>query len=75
MFDPDANVTRINREMAYLTSGIGGRSKNSRRLMRINIFPTEAFVFPWSEKRDKEPPQCHPLICIFPFHGILENME
>jgi hypothetical protein len=31
MFDPDANVTRINREMAYLTSGIGGRSMNSRR--------------------------------------------
>jgi hypothetical protein len=32
MFDPDANMPRINREMAYLTSGIGGRSMNSRRL-------------------------------------------
>ena len=30
MFDPDANMPRINREMAYLTSEIGGRSMNSR---------------------------------------------
>jgi hypothetical protein len=36
MFDPDANVTRINREIAYLTSRIGGRSMNSRRLHRTN---------------------------------------
>jgi hypothetical protein len=30
MFDPDANMPRINREKAYLTSEIGGRSMNSR---------------------------------------------
>ena len=30
MFDPDANMPLINREKAYLTSEIGGRSMNSR---------------------------------------------
>jgi hypothetical protein len=38
MFDPDANIPRINREKAYLTSEIGGRSMNSRRLTRSKIF-------------------------------------
>jgi hypothetical protein len=43
MFDPDANVTRINREMAYLTSGIGGRSMNSRRHPGTNLPSTSDF--------------------------------
>ncbi len=36
MFDPDANMLRINRGMVYLTSEIGGRSMNSRRLPITN---------------------------------------
>jgi hypothetical protein len=41
MFDPDANRHRINREMAYLTSGIA-RLLNSRRPVVTDLNPMSA---------------------------------
>jgi hypothetical protein len=43
MFDPDANMPRIIRGKAYLTSEIGGKSMNSRRLLRSNICSLRLF--------------------------------
>jgi hypothetical protein len=55
MFDPDVNMPRINRGKTYLTSEIGGRSMNSRRLNGIYFYLPIGFPGKFDYKVSYEP--------------------
>ena len=53
MFDPDANMPRINRGKTYLTSEIGGRSMNMNSRRHLSSHYAERW--PSGNKRSLKP--------------------